>query len=78
MSSYIGYTESDNARRKSNNLSVDTGRGVNKRTKRWTTSGSAMADEQVRRLAKKYKKELTVKEYSPEEIASYMESKKAA
>lgn len=78
MSNYIGYNEIDNARRKANNVSGKTGKGPNRNSKRYTTSGMQIRDAGIEKLRKKYAKELKAREYTPEEIAAYMEEKRAA
>lgn len=74
-SGYKGYTETDNIKRKKNNLSEDTGIHTMNRIKRYGGSGPSAASKEAADMKRKSKKN-PVKVYTPEEIKAYEESKK--
>lgn len=76
MSNYIGYKQSDNARRKSNN--IETGNEFAQsmaRTKKWGGSGVSAASREAQELRRKSKQN-PVKIYTPEEIEELNKSQK--
>lgn len=73
-SGYEGYTESDNARRKMNNLSDESGIHSMNRIKRYGGSGPNAVAREVTEMKRKSKNN-PVKVYSPEEIAAYEKNK---
>lgn len=67
-SGYQGYTDTDNARRKANNIG-DTGIKSMPRVKQYGGSGANAAGREAAQMKAKSKKN-PVKEFSPEEIAA--------
>jgi len=68
-SGYKGYTETDNIRRKKNNMSEDTGIHSMNRIKRYGGSGPDAAGKEAKKYQQKNKKQ-PVKTFSTEEIAA--------
>ena len=67
-SNYIGYTPEDNARRKANNLSEDTGIKTMNRIKQYGGSGANAAAKEAAEMRRRSKAN-PVKEFTPEQIA---------
>lgn len=74
-SGYKGYTDTDNMKRKKNNLSEDTGIHSMNRIKRYGGSGPDAANREAAEMKRKSKKN-PVKVYTKEEIAAYNANKK--
>lgn len=68
-SGYKGYSETDNIKRKKNNLSEDTGIHSMNRIKQYGGSGPSAANKEAAAMKRKSKKN-PVKEFSAEEIAA--------
>lgn len=68
-SGYKGYTDTDNIRRKANNLSEDTGIHSMNRIKQYGGSGPNAAAKEAAEMKSKSKKN-PVKVFTPEEIAA--------
>lgn len=76
MSNYIGYTQSDNERRKSNNMVLGKEDNLPKtmnRTKQYGGSGVSAASKEAKEMRAKSKRN-PVKVFTKEEIQEYMEA----